>query len=286
MKALRIRSLPVYFRARHRTSMKKQFRAERRQCAIGSYETIELLSAGIAVIERPAVQRRHFDDLYTFEYVLAGSGTVALGNEVHSVRAHDVYILPRDATHTLTATDCPWTKIWFCLRGRLVDALVDLYALRGVHRIGAFRRPAIFSSIRDIAAKPPDDAAEKMSLAFHSFCIQAERICRTKRRYSHEIGTVIRYLEAHIGDELSLEKIAALASLSSSQMTRRFRAETGTTPHHYIICRKIDRAKILLSTTNAGLSEIARTLAFTDQYHFSNTFKKHAGMPPERYRDR
>lgn len=244
---------------------------------------MELLSAGIAAATEGGVDRRHYDDHYSFEYVLSGKGTVTLGGEQYRVRSRDAYILPRDMTHSMMPdrTD-PWSKIWFAMRGTLVDTLIDLYGLRGVCHIPRFSRSELFFTVRDIAktGSGGGQAAE----VFHSFCIRAREAYGA--RHSADVALAIRYLDAHAMGDLSIDELTAVMPQSPSQITRRFRAETGTTPYQYFMRKKIERAKLLLSTTEKSANEIARILAFTDPAHFSNTFKKHAGMSPDNYRRR
>lgn len=58
---------------------------------------------------------------------------------------------------------------------------------------------------------------------------------------------VIDYLEAHLGDNLTLETLANEACLSQFHFARAFKAATGTAPHRYITDRRIERAKALIS---------------------------------------
>ncbi|MEO6848035.1 MAG: AraC family transcriptional regulator [Chthoniobacterales bacterium] len=79
-------------------------------------------------------------------------------------------------------------------------------------------------------------------------------------------------------------KLAKAAGLSMSQFNRRFRALVGKPPARYIIERRIDRAKVLLTETEMSLKEIAEALNYADIYYFHRQFHEEAGHTPTSFR--
>jgi AraC family transcriptional regulator len=67
-------------------------------------------------------------------------------------------------------------------------------------------------------------------------------------------------------------------------MVRLFKKHMGVTPHEYILRRRMETAQLLLKHSTLSIKEIAERLVFSDQYHFSNYFKKCSGMSPSRFR--
>jgi AraC family transcriptional regulator len=92
------------------------------------------------------------------------------------------------------------------------------------------------------------------------------------------------YIEAHLEEELSLTEIAAVAETSPAHFGRLFRQVTGRTPHQYIIVRKIERAKRLLTESTLPIIDISRQVGFTDQSYFTAVFRKHVTTTPKTYR--
>jgi AraC family transcriptional regulator len=92
------------------------------------------------------------------------------------------------------------------------------------------------------------------------------------------------YIDAHLENDLPLTELAAVAQTSLAHFVRRFRQATGQTPHHYVIMRRIERAKRLLTDTEWPLIEIGRRVGFTDQSYFTAVFRKHVGTTPKGYR--
>jgi len=99
-------------------------------------------------------------------------------------------------------------------------------------------------------------------------------------------GTAIErardYLAANLDGKVSLEDAARTAGLSRYHFLRVFKRETGFPPHLFRTLRRIDRARQLL---RSGLAPVQTALAvgFSDQSHFSNTFRRFTGATPGQY---
>ena len=92
------------------------------------------------------------------------------------------------------------------------------------------------------------------------------------------------YVESHLEDNISLETLAATSGLSMYHFTRAFKQSQGVTPHHYLLQRRMERARELLTGTDLPLSEIAFACGFSDQSHFSRRFRDLVGVPPSTFK--
>ena len=95
---------------------------------------------------------------------------------------------------------------------------------------------------------------------------------------------VREYIDAHLENNVSLEKLAGIAGLSISYFARAFKQSQGAAPHDYLMRRRLHRALELLAGTDLPLSAIAHGLGFSDQSHFARRFRQHFGVTPSRYR--
>jgi len=95
---------------------------------------------------------------------------------------------------------------------------------------------------------------------------------------------VKEYIDARVDERISVEALAALANLSVCYFVRAFKRSVGVTPHDYVIRRRVERARELLSDTDLSLSEIALAAGFADQSHCARRFRQHVGMSPRAYR--
>jgi AraC family transcriptional regulator len=92
------------------------------------------------------------------------------------------------------------------------------------------------------------------------------------------------FLMEHLADDIGLDDLAAIADLSAKHFARAFRQSTGLPPHRWLIERRIDRAKALLSFGDDSLADVAVTCGFADQSHFTAAFRKIVGTTPGSFR--
>ena len=95
---------------------------------------------------------------------------------------------------------------------------------------------------------------------------------------------VVAYIEANIAEPISLADLAAAAGMSRMYFASQFRAATGLRPHEYVLRKRIERAQDLLSCSAGALVEIALSVGFQTQAHFTTVFKKVVGVTPRRWR--
>ena len=92
------------------------------------------------------------------------------------------------------------------------------------------------------------------------------------------------YVEAALGDDIPVSRLAEIARLSSSHFARAFRASFGVTPAAYVMARRVERAKHMMLGTSGSLSQISLDCGFTDQSHLSRAFRRQVGLPPGQWR--
>ena len=95
---------------------------------------------------------------------------------------------------------------------------------------------------------------------------------------------VEQYIDENLGGKVTLENLAAVAGLSRMHFAAQFRAAVGMRPHEYLLKRRIERAQELLRQANASLVDIALTVGFQTQAHFTTVFKRFAGDTPYQWR--
>ena len=99
-----------------------------------------------------------------------------------------------------------------------------------------------------------------------------------------KLRAVVEYVEEHLGSGLTLDRIAAVVHLSPYHFARQFKAATGVPPHQYVIRRRVERARGLLSARDVSLAEVALHAGFSDQSQFTRHFKRVLGMTPGQFR--
>jgi AraC-like DNA-binding protein len=95
----------------------------------------------------------------------------------------------------------------------------------------------------------------------------------------------IDYVEARLDEPVSLADIASSAGLTRMHFAAQFRTATGFRPHEYLLRRRIERAQQMLVATGMSLVDVALSVGFQTQSHFTSVFKRYAGQPPRAWRD-
>jgi AraC family transcriptional regulator len=95
---------------------------------------------------------------------------------------------------------------------------------------------------------------------------------------------VLAYIEANLGSKLEIGDLANLVALSKSHFSRAFKHSLGMPPMEYVAVRRVERAKVMISSTRELLAEIALACGFADQAHLNRRFRDLIGMSPGRWR--
>jgi AraC family transcriptional regulator len=92
------------------------------------------------------------------------------------------------------------------------------------------------------------------------------------------------FILEHLSEPLLCEELAMVAGLSVSHFSRLFRQSFGCSPRAYVTRLRLDRARDLMITTDAPLSQIALACGLSDQSRLSKLFRKVAGQSPRAWR--
>jgi AraC-like DNA-binding protein len=95
---------------------------------------------------------------------------------------------------------------------------------------------------------------------------------------------VIGYVHTHLAQPIRLSDMAKAAGLTPMHFARQFRAATGIRPHDYLLRRRVERAQELLRESANTLVEVALSVGFQTQAHFTTVFKRFTGETPHRWR--
>jgi AraC-like DNA-binding protein len=94
----------------------------------------------------------------------------------------------------------------------------------------------------------------------------------------------IDFIEAHADGPVALADLAQAAGLTRMYFAAQFRAATGLRPHEYVLRCRIEKAQIMLTTSDAPIADVALTVGFTSQAHFTTVFKRFTSVTPYRWR--
>lgn len=109
------------------------------------------------------------------------------------------------------------------------------------------------------------------------------RPAHTEGLTSRQLRQVLEYIDAYLDHPLTLAELAAIAQMSSSYFTQRFKQSTGLTPHQYVIRHRVERARQLLVEGQFSIADVALQVGFAHQSHLNRHFKRWLGVTPKAF---
>lgn len=107
---------------------------------------------------------------------------------------------------------------------------------------------------------------------------------RTATISDPRLARVIEFMSCHLDRALTLDELAREAGISVHHFGRRFRERVGMGPASYLTKLRMEKAELLLTTTDLPVSEIAHRCGYLRPSAFSTAFLRHAGMTPSERR--
>ncbi|TPN83251.1 helix-turn-helix transcriptional regulator [Mesorhizobium sp. CU2] len=95
---------------------------------------------------------------------------------------------------------------------------------------------------------------------------------------------VIELLDSNLSGDISLEDLATACKLSARHFTRAFTQSNGMPPHRWMLGRRVERAKEMMTRGRQPIEEIARLTSFANQSHFTRVFTQVVGESPAAWR--
>lgn len=109
-----------------------------------------------------------------------------------------------------------------------------------------------------------------------------ERVIAARKKLG-QVNRAIEYIKDNLDKKLTVAAVASAVAMSESRFSQLFRQETGSSFPDYVNAAKVEKAKQMMGKGMYALSDIANCLCFTDQSHFTKTFRKQTGMTPKQY---
>lgn len=101
------------------------------------------------------------------------------------------------------------------------------------------------------------------------------------------LSQVIDYIEDSLTEDIGLDDLALISGFSKFHFSRLFKQAFGTTPHRYVMKRRIERAAITLKREvpkdALTIAQVAHQFGFADQSHFTRVFRQNKGMTPKAF---
>jgi AraC-like DNA-binding protein len=160
----------------------------------------------------------------------------------------------------------PFVRDAVCRDGRLLRALIGLlgdldHALEPLERDAAIGELAEALLALDLSCAPRRPETP------------AERACALARDF----------LADNLDEAVDSQRLEAVTGLDRYALARHFRRRYGTSPHRYLVMRRLERARALIRQ-GQGLADAAAASGFADQPHMTRRFRQAYGLSPGRWR--
>ena len=223
-------------------------------------------------------------------YTLGGAGFVRQGDQ--DIRLAKGQALLMDCRSPQSYGTAPershWYHLWAHIDGSSVKRIGERMGLPHLTPIGIplSRLQPHFNVLFDHLESETIESRAKLGLAVHAIMTELliAYVQPTSTSDEDPVTLASAYIDEHYAESISVEDLAAVAAISPSHLIRLFKKQLDTTPHDYLLRRRITRAKELLAETTLTSATIAAQVGFNSESNFSYRFSKMVGQSPRAYR--
>lgn len=188
-----------------------------------------------------------------------------------------ICLFPSAAPYSLEQN--PKNPLW-CAHLHLDIAPALLRSMRIVQAPAGSVPRAIFDAVRCSVMQQEERVTSRLAEAF-------EEYCRSRKMFSMpegEIAQALAVMSAEFRKNWTVGELSAISGYSEPYFIRRFRAETGMSPHQYLISRRMKEALRLL-WTDLPITQVAEQVGYPELKAFSRAFRQWYGISPTQCRE-
>jgi AraC-like DNA-binding protein/mannose-6-phosphate isomerase-like protein (cupin superfamily) len=233
----------------------------------------------------------HFHSFAHITYVLAGARRQSVGRRRFTLKAGDLLVIPPHEVHNgASAGREGWTfAAIYCSPAAVDQAREGLTApvpprqprALGFHLASDPHCGRLVGALIEAMRESPL-AAQTTWLELVACLLREGGRASPHRRERAMVKTVREFLDAHLAEPVTLDRLVDVTGVTKEHLVRSFTADFGLPPHAYHINARIEHAKRLL-LVGTPISEVALALGFHDQSHFTRHFRRIVGVPPRRF---
>ncbi|HTE31212.1 MAG TPA: AraC family transcriptional regulator [Chryseolinea sp.] len=229
-------------------------------------------------------------------YCLRGKGWFNIGNKRFEVKVNEFILVPATRKQLSYGADesDPWTIYWVHFSGKNMDVFnrsFNINIFDGPKQI-VFNEKGLQlweTMYQNLEMGYSRDNLNNVNLCLHhfiaTFLFPEKQLNEKKQDAKDMINQTIMQMRNELKSKMTVEEMASFNNLSASHFTSLFRKATGMPPLEYFIHLKLQKACLLLYTSDIRIKAIADTLGYDDPYYFSRLFKKYMNVSPENYRE-
>ncbi|MDH4986957.1 AraC family transcriptional regulator [Aminobacter anthyllidis] len=225
---------------------------------------------------------------HTLILTTSGRGLIDVAGQRFSAGAGSVVWLDTamQYAHGCHAEAEHWHYLWMSIDGHGLDAVFAFLRVgqSPVFAGSSLAEPLFEQALATLAHRGQTTDALSSAIVGQLVAVLVAERGEHEEDSGERIQRLMRALRADIARNWQIEDMAAISSLSASQLHRQFRQKTGTTPMDWMRHERMNLAKRLLTESDAKISAVALSCGYGDPYHFSRDFRRIAGQSPSEFR--
>lgn len=231
--------------------------------------------------------RNHF----LLHHVVSGRGSYICRDKRYELGAGDTFLVYPDTTiHYCADLSQPWEYVWVGFGGLDAGGYMERTDFTPENPVYYSRdSQTLRELIEGVYSRYGTQPWEQLEMTARLYELLAF-LMRTAQRKSGAGADVsdcalvaAEYIINHYEEPLTVEGLAAHASVSHSSLYRRFVKRFQVSPKRFLLEYRIERACALLKETNCSIQEISTSVGFEDPFYFSRAFKDLKGISPRQY---
>jgi len=143
---------------------------------------------------------------------------------------------------------------------------------------------ALYLMRKEFGARVANRLARRMVMPPHREGGQRQYVDQPVPCEADTLADTLQWMGQHLAEGMTVDQLAERASISPRTFARRFRAETGTTPHHWLTEQRILHAQRLLEETTQPVETVADLVGFGSASVLRHHFSRRMGTTPQAYR--
>ncbi len=241
-----------------------------------------------------AMTNGHYHNMYEIYFLAEGRCRYFIENKLFEVEAGDLVLIPKGVIHkTIYLNDATDRYLINFSKPYITPSLaIDIYNLfaLNIYRPPKEIIPVITEIFEKIATEHKNfDSYSKLLISGYmtelfSTMLRNPSIDKPYSRTNIPIENVTQYISVNYRQNLTLEQMADMSSLSVSYFSRLFKSITGFGFKEYLTIIRLKEAQSRLIHTDKSICKIAYECGFNDSNYFSSVFKDIHGVSPLKYR--
>lgn len=239
----------------------------------------------------------HYHDFHKVVIFLSGKVTYHIEGKAYHLKPWDILLVSRHAIHKSEIdASVPYERFILWIKNDIPNKqLLQCFQKASdrsynLVRLNSSLQEKLKDVLFELEAAARSEAFGKDILTqalFQEFMVYLNRIFLEKQyifdkksySYDSQIANILKYINHHLGEDLSVDALASRHYISKYHLMRKFKEETGYTLHNYVINKRLLQARTLISE-GTPILKAAHESGFAEYSTFSRAYRKQFGKAP------